>query len=228
MKARALLIAILLLVAVYLPAFVLVSVLVLASPDFASAVDSAPWLPVPLITAVTISLATLLILRIGGKDLSSYGFSLPRWSGLWRPLLAGLVFGAMVSLAGRALNGESSFMGEPPLIWGILLFWIAAPIQEETIFRGLFQGYLEVNVGGSMKVGPLRLSMPAIIGAAAFSIVHLGILTTGAEVEAVAMTVLGAFVLGIIAGHFRAQQGSLIGPMLVHALFNVTGILAGP
>jgi membrane protease YdiL (CAAX protease family) len=223
---KPLVIAILLLVAVYLPAFILVSVLVLASPAFSSAVDSAPWLPVPLITAVTLGLATLLILKIGGRDLSRYGFSLPRWSSLWRPLLAGLVFGAMVNLAGRALNGQSSFLGEPPLIWGIMLFWIAAPVQEETIFRGLFQGYLEANMGGFVGAGPLRLSLPAVIGAAAFSIVHLGILTAGAEVGAVALTVVGAFLLGMTAGHFRAQQGSLIGPIVVHALFNVTGVLA--
>lgn len=80
-------------------------------------------------------------------------------------------------------------------------------------------------MGGSIGAGPLRLPMPAIIGATAFSIVHLGILTAGAEVGAVALTMAGAFLLGIIAGHFRAKGGSLIGPILVHALFNVTGIL---
>lgn len=226
MRAKPLVIGVLLLALVYLPAFMLISVLVLAVPAFASAVDSAPWLPVPVIAAVTLVLATLLILRIGGKDLSRYGFCLPRWPGLWRPLLAGLVFGAMVNLVGRALNSQSSFMGEPPLIWGIVLFWIAAPVQEETIFRGLFQGYLEARMGGFVAVGPLRLSVPAVIGAAAFSIVHLGILTAGAELEAVALTVAGAFLLGITAGHFKTQQGSLIGPILVHALFNMMGVLA--
>lgn len=122
MKVKPLVVAVLLLVATYLPAFMLVSVLVVASPAFASAVESIPWLPVPIIIVVTLITATLLIIRIGRGELSRYGLTLPQWSGLWKPILMGLIFGTLIHLVETSLSIESTLMGEPPLLYGVLLF----------------------------------------------------------------------------------------------------------
>ncbi len=226
MRLKTLVFALLLLMATYLPAFVLVSVLVMTVPDFASAVDTDPWLVVPVIIATTLTTSTLLILRISRGNLRGYGLHLPDRDRLWRPLVTGLIFGTLIGALGRLFGGDSSsFLGETPLVWGILLFWVGAPIQEETIFRGLFQGYLSLNLGGNMRAGPLPISVPALISAIAFSAVHVGIFTTGSGIDVIAPTVLGALVLGILAGHYRARDGSLLGPIIIHALFNATGTL---
>lgn len=227
MRLRVLVLALVLLLATYLPAFVLVSALVMTVPSFASAVDTDPWLVVPVIMVVTLTSSLLLILRVSDGDLKGYGLRLPDRSRLLRPLLAGLILGTLIGVLGRVTGGDSSsFMGEPPLVWGILLFWVGAPIQEEIIFRGLFQGYLSLNIGGHLRAGPLTISLPALISAIAFSAVHVGIFTTGSGMDVIAPTVFGAFVLGIIAGHYRARDGSLLGPIVIHALFNAMGTLA--
>jgi membrane protease YdiL (CAAX protease family) len=96
----------------------------------------------------------------------------------------------------------------------VLLFWIAASIQEETIFRGLIQSIVGrkldgANIGGS-------LSAAAVIVAILFAIVHIpmGIFTVGA-----------AFVVGLLAGELRVRSGSLIPAILVHALVNIVGTM---
>ena len=60
-------------------------------------------------------------------------------------------------------------------------------------------------------------SSPAVLFTAAlFGIVHLG---SGAIVLA------GAVVLGLVAGELRRRSGSLLPAVIVHALFNVPGLL---
>ena len=97
------------------------------------------------------------------------------------------------------------------------------PIQEELIFRGLFQGYLATHIQSSIKIWKWKLTVPALIGAIVFSLVHLALLSVEASLGGVLFIVVGAFILGIIAGYFRAETGSLIGPIIVHSLFNLTG-----
>jgi len=225
-RVRPLIVAVMLLVAVYLPAFLIVSTLVLTSPAFASAVESDPWLAVPVIMSVTLASSVLIILRAGSEDLGKYGMMVPDWSSIRGPLVVGILFGAAVNLAGAAFWGDSGFLGEPPLFLGILLFWVGAPIQEELIFRGLFQGYLSINLGAVLGIASYRVPVQILLGALAFSLVHVGIVSAGAEFGLVLFTVFGAFVLGIIAGHYRCRDGGLAGPILVHALFNITGTLA--
>ena len=67
------------------------------------------------------------------------------------------------------------------------------------------------------------MTASAFIGAIAFSLIHLALLRVEATLGGVLISVAGAFILGIIAGHFQAETGSLIGPIIVHALFNLTG-----
>jgi membrane protease YdiL (CAAX protease family) len=120
-----------------------------------------------------------------------------------------------------SMDGSASFCHM------ILIFWIGAPIQEEIIFRGLFQGYLATHVKSSIIIWKWKLTAPAFIGAIAFSLVHLALLSVEATLGGVLMTVVGAFILGVIAGHFLSETGSLIGSIIVHALFNLTGAVVG-
>ena len=68
--------------------------------------------------------------------------------------------------------------------------------------------------------------MGAVIAAVAFALVHLNLRTTGATWSTAIFTVIGALILGLLAGYFCWQTGSLIPCFVVHALFNVPGTLA--
>jgi len=95
------------------------------------------------------------------------------------------------------------------MLW--LYFGVAASIQEEVIFRGLLQSFLEQRWVTNSFPSPAVL-----FPAALFGIVHLG---SGAVVLA------GAVVLGLVAGELRRKSGSLLPDVIVHALFNVPGLL---
>jgi membrane protease YdiL (CAAX protease family) len=223
MDAKSVIGAFLLLVITYLPAFTLVSFIVLGNLGFASAVKSNPWMPIPIVISVTLCMAMLLITIVGRRRFAQYGFKTPKGSDLWKALSIGLLVGILLDVAGELGGAGLTFMGQPPFAYVILLLWIGAPIQEEIIFRGLFQSYLALHIKSSITIWKWKLTLPTLVGAITFSLVHVALLSVEASLWGVLVSVVGAFILGIIAGYFRAETGSLIGPIIVHALFNITG-----
>jgi membrane protease YdiL (CAAX protease family) len=80
---------------------------------------------------------------------------------------------------------------------------LVAPLAEELFFRGVLQTYL---------VGQMRSRWPAIVLAAlAFGAVHY------TQPYAVAALVL----LGVLLGYAYERTGSLLPPVVIHALFNL-------
>jgi len=216
-------VAALLLIITYLPAFTLVSILMSGSSGFALVVKANPWMAIPIISSVTICIAMLLIAIVGKRRFAQYGFKLPKGSDVWKPLPVGFVVGTILNVLPEFGRVELTWMGQIPFPYFILLSWMGLPIQEELIFRGLFQGYLATHIQSSIKIWKWKLTVPALIGAIVFSLVHLALLSVEASLGGVLFIVVGAFILGIIAGYFRAETGSLIGPIIVHSLFNLTG-----
>lgn len=172
-------------------------------------------------------MAMVLIAIIGRRQFAHYGFKLPRGSEVWKALFTGFLVGTMLYVSAEFSGFKLTWMGQLPFAYVILIFWIGAPIQEEIIFRGLFQGYLATHVKSSIIIWKWKLAAPAFIGAIAFSLVHLALLSVEATLGGVLITVVGAFILGVIAGHFLSETGSLIGSIIVHALFNLTGAVFG-
>jgi uncharacterized protein len=116
----------------------------------------------------------------------------------------------VVIVAARLSHASTPFRMDAFPLWQIvLLFWVAASIQEELIFRGLLQSVVA-------RVLCTRSSFPlaAILVAVLFGAIHapMGL-----------VTVLLAFLLGLVAGYLRAQSRSLLPAIIVHALFNIAG-----
>jgi membrane protease YdiL (CAAX protease family) len=92
-------------------------------------------------------------------------------------------------------------------------FALAAPIQEEVIFRGLIQTGIPLVFVRSEE----RLSRSSlIIAALLFAAVHL---TIGP------ITAACAAALGILAGELRRRSSSLLPAVFAHALFNLPAVL---
>lgn len=227
LRAKFVIVAFLLLIMTYLPAFALISILILVNSSFALAVKSSAWVPIPVIIIVTLCMAMLLIAIVGRRQFAEYGFKLSRGFEVWKALFTGFLVGTILYVSAELSGFKLTWMGQPPFAYVILLFWIGAPIQEEIIFRGLFQGYLATHIKSSIIIWKLELATPAFIGAIAFSLVHLALLSVEATLGGVLITVIGAFILGIISGHFLSKTDSLIGPIIVHALFNLTPMVFG-
>jgi ABC-2 type transport system permease protein len=114
--------------------------------------------------------------------------------------VAGLVYLNLIAHTHLFETGpESAFAGGDELAWLALLTVCAAPIFEEFIFRGLIFGGLRRSLG---------LCASVLASAAIFAIVHP------------AASVIPVFGLGIGAALVYERTRFLLGPMVVHGVYN--------
>lgn len=105
----------------------------------------------------------------------------------------------------------------------VLFVWIYASVCEEVLTRGLLQTLIASSLGRPSAAA--RFSIPVVVSALFFGAMHL-VLIGRMGAAAVAPIVL-ATLLGFLAARYREATGSLIPAILVHALFNVGGMLPG-
>jgi membrane protease YdiL (CAAX protease family) len=104
----------------------------------------------------------------------------------------------------------------------VVFIWGYASLCEEALTRGLLQTLL--GWGGQAVGGTRRgLSMPVVLSALFFGAMHI-VLIPSMGAAAAPLIVLTVF-LGLVAGRYREKTGSLIPAVIVHALFNVGGML---
>ena len=205
---RPALLALGLLAAAYLPAFGVVSF-----------IRPRAELAVPLVIGISFSIALLLIFFLArhGPGFREFGFRAPQGRGF----AVGLLLAPPLALAAVWLS--RMFPSKPPFdvsafpAWMIGLdFVVAASIQEEVIFRGLIQSFLQQRWQSTFSVFGKALSPAVGCTAILFSVLHAG---------AGPVVVAGAMALSLLAGELRRRTGSLMPAVLVHALFNLTDAL---
>lgn len=98
-----------------------------------------------------------------------------------------------------------------------------AQLQELDLTRGLLQSL----VSGSSKGGaaPPRFSMPVLVSGLFFGAMHLVLFDSMGPFAVI--PVLLATLLGFLAAKYGETTGSFIPAIIVHALFNVGGMLPG-
>lgn len=99
------------------------------------------------------------------------------------------------------------------LEWHLLLF---APVLEELVFRQTFQRFLINRMGGKRVTSMLVASI--------FAFSHLIALRVLPEeyIPFIGFQVFYTFVLGVICGQSLLRTHSILGPILIHFLFNLT------
>jgi len=104
----------------------------------------------------------------------------------------------------------------------VVFVWVYASISEETLTRGLLQTLLSRNaqVGAA---APRRLSMPVLVSGLFFGSMHI-VLVKSMGLAAVPVILLAVF-LGLVAARYRERTGSLLPAIIIHALFNIGGML---
>jgi membrane protease YdiL (CAAX protease family) len=105
----------------------------------------------------------------------------------------------------------------------VLFVWIYASVCEEVLTRGLLQTLLTKCLGAGS--GARRLSTPVVVTAFFFGAMHVVLIPSMGPAAAVPIVL--ATLLGLLAGKYRESSGSLIPAVIVHALFNVGGMLPG-
>lgn len=191
---------------------------------------AAMWLPAEpsLVSVLLANLTTLagtmlfalVHLRHRGADRQSLGVGLAAWPDDVRLGVGGLAL-VIAPLLGLATILDRIVPYRHPLVDllavdrspGTLVVVlvsavVAAPIAEELFFRRILQGWLEARLSGDGGRGAVAFS------AALFAIAHVG--------QGLAYVPL--FLLGLVLGWIARQTGSIIGCVVLHALFNAVSV----
>jgi len=166
---------------------------------------------------VAISVTLLVIAGRRGLDVRELGWRRPslRWMLAAVPLtLLGLVIaGALTSVAQSLLphapNQQCIEVQQQyghSVLLALPVVCLAAPIVEETIFRGVLYRWLR---------GVMPLGTAMLVSAAIFALAH-----------AITLLFLPLLGLGMLLAWVYEHSNSLWPGVLVHALFNLAGIIA--
>ena len=191
-----------------------------ARPNSAQLVFS---LVVTLVFQVAISLAALLPLLAAGRP----------WSRLLGPTRAtgvmwavGLGVGVGVVVAAFTVNGTLAVLleveegveqqilqdalagGVPTVLVGIMTV-VVAPVAEEVLFRGVLFRAMAARLG---------LWVGAVLSSAVFAVIHFEILFS----QPIALA--GLFVVGLLLAFAYHLTGSIVVPILGHAVFNASSL----
>lgn len=213
------------LVAVYTPTFVLVTLIIRSGVFGRLTKSEAQIFAIPLVVAISAAIAMgiiALFVRLRATTFSMYGF---RRTSVRNMLLA-IGLGLMFALLLRAITwvlpiNKSLDLGDLRSWQIVVYFWLAAPIQEEIIFRGLLQHVLEAGSPNTLIVGKQKIPQAVIGSALLFAAVHIAVGLLGASVGQVVFIVVGALILGLLASYLRWRANSLMPSIVVHALFNI-------
>ncbi len=158
-------------------------------------------------------LSVVVILLIG--NLAEYGF---RFSLTYvsKAFFVGLGLSAVTAPIAYKLvqNYKPDFLPDSTFKIAILML-ILAPLGEETLYRGLIEGYLLCHTSPWVAI---------VFTAIIFGLVHILAFHDAPEGFRV-FIVLNAFLMGLVAGYFRAISGSLIPAYALHSAANLVGMI---
>jgi len=175
--------------------------------------------------SVMLVLSVAIIRLIWRGNLAGFGFT--RGTYRFKPtILMWALPTAVLSLLSMLApgGGESTDVPAGPSVLQLVVFvWIWASVCEEVLTRGLLQTLISSDGGERPMVA--GFSMPVVVSGLFFGAMHLVLIKSMGPMAAVPIVL--ATLLGFLAARYREVTGSLIPAVLVHALFNVGGMLPG-
>jgi membrane protease YdiL (CAAX protease family) len=199
-------------------------------------VRATRWLSLGDVTQIVLFVtSTVLIILIGRGETGMFGIQRAAACHIKRSVLLStaacsvlVVAGILcVAASGGSLQPESSATAVAGgIVKAIVSIWIVASMTEELFFRGLIMGFLSPLKNWGFRIMGAYLSVPVIVSAAGFSLGHLLLLSV-MDARMVAVIVANTAVLGLIAGYYREQSGSLIPAIGAHMTFNIVGAIVG-
>lgn len=201
-----------------------ISIVALKAPGILGVTKaSPPWLSAFVTHTFMWILSLLIILLLTKGKIAGYGFT----GGKFR--LTGKIFWwvfpmAIISVIGfiasRSGGPAKPGLGLSP-IQSIVFIWFYASVCEEIFTRGLLQSFLSPLTRYGINLSKrLRLSLPVLFSGVYFGLMHIVVIHKMGPPVIVFTTLLG-----LVAGYYREKTESLIPAIIIHALFNVGGML---
>jgi membrane protease YdiL (CAAX protease family) len=194
-------IILLLFVAIYLPTFLLISLL-----------HPKPNHVVPLVIGISFIITLCFIFFIQTRfDFSfvDFGFTELQPKIFASTFILSFPIALAITWVLQFANEKNPLQDVSFKPWEMFVYFgIGAAIQEETIFRGLLQAVLFKR----LKNGMLSMILISFL----FALIHLSVGF---------FTALSALMLSLFAGYSRIKSKSIWSAVLVHSIFNVCGII---
>jgi membrane protease YdiL (CAAX protease family) len=211
-------------------AVVLIYAMIRLLPNYETIVEYSSWLIADLVHIPQFAIPFVIIIYITGGNLSKYGFNLKTKSSSFthiRMLGLGVLFGFFMSLPSITQFVMSGSVDVPQPVnagsfLGNMTFqWIVVGLAEETMFRGLIQTYLMINLMGYIKIMGHSLHIGTVIGAIIWGLFHfINILIM--PLSSVVFTVVLTTMAGLLMGYAYQKTGSLFTTIIIHnTLFGV-------
>ncbi len=119
------------------------------------------------------------------------------------------------------ITGKEQFDNQWSFLQIVFGVWIIASTTEELLCRGLIQSYLAPLQKYKLRIKSINLSLPIIISAIFFMLMHSTLILDGMDKVLYAKLLISALSLGLIAGYFREKSGSVIPAIIAHSFANV-------
>jgi membrane protease YdiL (CAAX protease family) len=199
---------------------------IMSIPNSPQLFEKYPWLMGFIPHTSMLLISTLILLIVGKGKLGQFGYKLPGSFNIPQVIILPLVIGVIANVILNFMPGKDSFMPKGFSFGHIVVFiWLYASICEEIYTRGLIQGYLRPLTNRAVLIAGIRLSLPVIVGAVYFSLIHLMAFGKVGNPLTLAIFLIAAFILGLLAGYQLEKTGSLIPAIIVHMSFNISGTL---
>ena len=141
------------------------------------------------------------------------------WADTWRSRRVVLVIGGTMTITACV----AMLFIATPFHGGSWAIFLCVPLAEELLFRGFIFAVLRDAFPSKVSVGRHRFSLATLLSAVAFGLWHLGGLVrpeNGFVLFQVGYTTVAGFLFAIM----RERTGSLIAPLLVHAVVNAWAV----
>ncbi|MFW9990650.1 MAG: lysostaphin resistance A-like protein [Candidatus Odinarchaeota archaeon] len=216
---------------IYGTAFVFTVVIVKIKPFIGKNMERDPWRSALMISPVVGLTSLLLIFFLSQGQFTRYGLRGLPVEDLLIMAVEGLVTAAGLLLAGEAIltlkkSPRSSWFAGTTLkerTFASLLLVLFPSVSEELAFRSAIQLFVDSREGFPVPTG-LLITPGVLTAAVLFSVIHVPLVTQKPSLE-VFITVVIALIMGIIAGVFVNQSGSLLPAIVLHAEFNLLGAI---
>ena len=181
----------------------------------------------------TLMLILSIALICGLKKHVNYKISAPKLKLTIKPVLFGFLAAIIVNILMTIIGYIFGIEAEKHYAFGVmstlqffLFVFICASVAEEVLFRGFLQNILSPMKDKGIKIFKRHISVPVIIGAIAFSLVHLNLISKGAGSFFLVRTLVSTFTVGLIAGYYQEKYDNNAYAILVHMGGNLMGIMA--
>ena len=181
----------------------------------------------------SIMLLLSLVLIVCTRKQVDYRFSVPKIKRIVKPFLFGFVASVAVNFImvvltkkmGGKVEGHAALATMNPLQTFLFVF-LYASIAEEFLFRGFLMNILKPMKTKGFTLFKKRISVPVLVSSIAFSLAHLVLIATGANVFFLVRILLFTFVLGLIAGYYQEKNDNHAFAIIVHMSGNLMAVVS--